>query len=277
MEHFTPERRLVFDETVDFVISVIQALWQGRSVVDWLVMDEDEATSRVHFTLGMVIRNSCGLWCPESVLYRWFMCWSVLKHSDDMSQAILLAVHRKMRGEDISSDRALNRILNWSYSAKGEECTTMLEKVMEGQVGIPVKVKLTKDGSTVPIYSSELANGADLVSAEEVIIFPGKVGVIGTGLVIDYPAGYDVQIRSRSGLAAKHGVFVLNSPGTIDPDYHGEIKVILLNTGDRNFKVTVGMRIAQMLVAPVCRCDFQPWKEVKETERGAGGLGSTGV
>ena len=101
--------------------------------------------------------------------------------------------------------------------------------------------------------------------------------MVPTGLFFEIPQGYEVQIRPRSGLAAKNGVTVLNTPGTIDSDYRGEINVILINLGDKPFTVNSGDRIAQMLVAPVIQADFSIVSSLEETERGAGGFGSTGV
>ncbi len=131
----------------------------------------------------------------------------------------------------------------------------------------------------LPRYESAQAAGLDLLAAvdEEVVLAPGTFGMIPTGLRIALPPDHEAQIRPRSGLAAKHGVSVLNSPGTIDADYRGEIKVILINHGPAPFSITRGMRIAQMVVAPVTRI---AWREVRclpESGRGDGGFGSTGT
>ena len=124
------------------------------------------------------------------------------------------------------------------------------------------------------------AAGVDLLAAlgasETMIIEAGKRALVPTGMAIALPAGYEAQVRPRSGLAAKHGVTVLNSPGTIDADYRGEIKVILINHGDAPFTIQRGDRIAQMVVAPVSSIDFDLQESLDATERGAGGFGSTG-
>ena len=105
----------------------------------------------------------------------------------------------------------------------------------------------------------------------------GKTAIVPTGLFFEIPNGYEIQIRPRSGLAAKNGVTVLNTPGTIDSDYRGEIKIILINLGDEDFVINSGDRIAQMIVAPVTQADFSIVENLSETERGTGGFGSTGV
>jgi len=116
----------------------------------------------------------------------------------------------------------------------------------------------------------------DLYSAEEKIIPPGKWEVISTGIAVEIPYGYEGEVRSRSGLAKNYGVFVLNSPGTIDSDYRGEVKVILMNLGDEPFKVNVGDRIAQLVISPVVRAEITEVEELSSTERNDGGFGHTG-
>jgi len=135
------------------------------------------------------------------------------------------------------------------------------------------------DGAVLPVYKTNGAAGADICALlkESVTIPAGKSAMIPTGLFFAIPEGYEVQIRPRSGLAAKNGVTVLNTPGTIDSDYRGEINVILINLGQKDFTVNNGDRIAQMLVAPVIQAKFEVVQELDETERGAGGFGSTGV
>ena len=130
----------------------------------------------------------------------------------------------------------------------------------------------------LPAYQSEDAAGLDLLAAvEEAMILPplGRA-LVPTGLAIALPSGYEAQVRPRSGLAAKHGVTVLNSPGTIDADYRGEIKVILINLSDTPFTIGRGERIAQMVIAPVTRARLVEATELDDTARGAGGFGSTG-
>lgn len=135
-------------------------------------------------------------------------------------------------------------------------------------------------GLPLPAYQSELAAGADLLAAcpenEPHILAPGAHALIGTGIAVALPAGVEAQVRPRSGLAARHGVTVLNAPGTIDADYRGEIKVILINHGLKPFKVKRGERIAQLVLAPVLQADFEMADELTETKRGQGGFGSTG-
>lgn len=130
---------------------------------------------------------------------------------------------------------------------------------------------------TPPCLGSSCASGYDLKASAEVVILPGKHAVVPTGIKICIPVGYEAQVRSRSGLAANCGVFVLNSPGTIDADYRGEIKVILANLGEMAFKVEVGMRIAQLVFAPIVYATWHEVSEFGQTVRGERGLGSTGV
>ncbi len=136
-------------------------------------------------------------------------------------------------------------------------------------------------GLDLPAYESEQAAGMDLRAAlaegEEVTLAPGARAMVPTGLAIALPSGFEAQVRPRSGLAAKQGVTVLNSPGTVDADYRGEVKVILINHGDEPVVIDRGMRIAQMLFAPVTRGVFAAVDSLDETERGAGGFGSTGT
>jgi dUTP pyrophosphatase len=133
----------------------------------------------------------------------------------------------------------------------------------------------------LPSYQSAGAAGLDLLAAvaadAPVILAPGRRALIPTGLAIALPAGTEGQVRPRSGLAARHGITVLNSPGTIDSDYRGEIQVILVNFGQDSFSVARGMRIAQMIIAPVLRVTIHEITKLDETTRGVGGLGSTGL
>ena len=136
------------------------------------------------------------------------------------------------------------------------------------------------EGLPLPRQQTPGAAGLDLAAAllpeEAIEIAPGAVAMIPTGLTIALPQGYEAQIRPRSGLAAKHGITVLNSPGTVDADYRGEIKVLLINHGPAPFTVRRGERIAQMVVAPVSRVIFEERETLDATERGTGGHGSTG-
>ncbi|HET8533913.1 MAG TPA: dUTP diphosphatase [Sphingomicrobium sp.] len=131
-------------------------------------------------------------------------------------------------------------------------------------------------GLPLPRYASEDAVGLDVTAAEELILQPGERHAIATGFAIEIPRGYEVQVRPRSGLAMKHGITCLNTPGTIDSDYRGEVKVILVNLGQEPFEIRRGERIAQLVPAPVLRADFVEAHELSETERGSGGFGSTG-
>ena len=132
------------------------------------------------------------------------------------------------------------------------------------------------DGLPMPEYASEDAVGLDIASAEELTLAPGARHAIATGFAIEIPRGYEVQVRPRSGLAIKHGITCLNTPGTIDSDYRGEVKVILINLGAEPFPVRRGERIAQLVPAPVLRAQFTESASLAETVRGSGGFGSTG-
>jgi len=135
------------------------------------------------------------------------------------------------------------------------------------------------DDLPLPAYATPHSAGMDLLAAvkEEVAIAPRKRALIPTGISIALPEGYEAQVRPRSGLALKHGVTVLNAPGTIDADYRGEIGVILINHGDEAFTVTRGMRVAQLIIAPYTRAEWQQVPSLEESARGAGGFGSTGT
>lgn len=137
---------------------------------------------------------------------------------------------------------------------------------------------VASEGAVIPQYKTSGAAGADICAllSESVTIKKGCRAMIPTGLYFSIPEGYEVQVRPRSGLAAKNGVTVLNTPGTIDSDYRGEVKVILVNLGDEDFTVNNGDRIAQIVVAPVTIGVFEQVSSLDETERGAGGFGSTG-
>jgi dUTP pyrophosphatase len=131
----------------------------------------------------------------------------------------------------------------------------------------------------LPAYATAQAAGLDLTAAidQAVDLAPGERKLVPTGLQIALPAGYEAQVRPRSGLALKHGITVLNSPGTIDADYRGEIGVILVNLGDKTFTIQRGERIAQMILAPVSQLVWRERETLEETQRGSGGFGSTGT
>ena len=143
-----------------------------------------------------------------------------------------------------------------------------------------MKVKIVnRSGFPVPFYATELSAGMDLKAAieEPVELDSLERAMVPTGLFIELPAGYEAQVRPRSGLAAKHGITVCNSPGTIDADYSGEIKVILVNLSKAKFVINPGERIAQMVIAKYEKIEWEEVEQLGETERGAGGFGSTGV
>jgi len=132
------------------------------------------------------------------------------------------------------------------------------------------------EGLPIPSYATDGAAGLDVVAAEDVTLGPGERHAVATGFSIAIPAGFEVQVRPRSGLALKHGITCLNTPGTIDHDYRGEVKVILANLGSESFEVRRGERIAQLVPAPVQKAAFREVEALGETSRGAGGFGSTG-
>jgi len=134
------------------------------------------------------------------------------------------------------------------------------------------------EGVELPHFASELAAGADLRAAvpEDVVLLPGERRLIPTGFAMALPAGFEAQVRPRSGLAFKHGISVLNSPGTIDADYRGEVGVILINHGAEDFHIQRGDRIAQIVIAAVAKAAFEAVQELDDTARGSGGFGSSG-
>lgn len=132
------------------------------------------------------------------------------------------------------------------------------------------------DGLPLPAYATAGAAGMDVVSAEDLTLAPGARHAVATGFAIAIPEGYEVQVRPRSGLALKHGITCLNTPGTIDSDYRGEVKVILANLSDAAFEIRRGDRIAQLVPAPVQRAQMDETAELDDTARGSGGFGSTG-
>ena len=138
--------------------------------------------------------------------------------------------------------------------------------------------RLSKDVS-LPKYETEGSSGLDLAANidKQIKISPGKTQIIPTGLAVAIPKNFEIQIRPRSGLAAKSQISVLNTPGTIDADYRGELKVILINLSDKVFVVEKGLRIAQMVLSPVIKAKLKEVTELENTERGSGGFGSTGI
>ena len=149
---------------------------------------------------------------------------------------------------------------------------------MRSHPDVPVPVKLLPHfaGLELPRYATDGAAGMDVLAAEDVTLAPGARWPVATGLAVAIPPGYEIQVRPRSGLALKHGISVPNAPGTIDSDYRGELKVILVNLGEEPFDVRRGDRIAQLVLAPVVRASWLTVDELDETTRGEGGFGSTG-
>ena len=142
-----------------------------------------------------------------------------------------------------------------------------------------ILIKRLSKNISLPKYETEGSSGMDLTANVNKIIEiqPGKSEIIPTGLALSIPKNYEIQIRPRSGLAAKNQISVLNTPGTIDEDYRGEIKVILINLGEKKFKIEKGLRIAQMVLCPVIKAELEEVDELDETKRGSGGFGSTGI
>lgn len=147
------------------------------------------------------------------------------------------------------------------------------------QLTVKVKRLPNAQGLDLPRYETALAAGCDVRAAidEPIVLKPGERFMVPTGLAMAMPPGWEAQMRPRSGLAAKHGIACVNAPGTIDADYRGELKVILINHGAEDFTINRGERIGQMVFAPVFQARFEEVEDLDETERGAGGFGSTGV
>jgi dUTP pyrophosphatase len=147
---------------------------------------------------------------------------------------------------------------------------------MTSPITVEVKRLPHAAGLPLPAYATTGAAGMDVVSAEDVTIAPGARHAVATGLSLAIPEGYEIQVRPRSGLALKHGITVPNTPGTIDSDYRGELKVILINLGPEPFAIARGDRVAQLMLAPVVQAAWSEVAELDATDRGEGGFGSTG-
>ena len=151
---------------------------------------------------------------------------------------------------------------------------------MTSQVAVPIAVQVKRlphgEGLDLPRYATDGAAGMDILAAEDVTLEPGARHAVATGLAVAIPDGYEIQVRPRSGLALKHGITVPNTPGTIDSDYRGELKVIMINHGADAFPIQRGDRVAQLVLAPVTQAAWDEVAELDDTERGAGGFGSTG-
>ena len=143
-----------------------------------------------------------------------------------------------------------------------------------------MKIRISRlahgQGLPLPSYATHGAAGMDVVSAEDLALLPGQRHAVATGFKVAIPEGYEIQVRPRSGLALKHGITVHNTPGTIDSDYRGELKVIMINHGAEAFAIARGDRIAQLVLAPVTQAAWQEVQELDDTVRGEGGFGSTG-
>jgi dUTP pyrophosphatase len=149
---------------------------------------------------------------------------------------------------------------------------------MHSPDAVPVRVKRLPhfEGLELPAYATDGAAGMDVLAAEDISLAPGGRHAVATGLAFAIPSGFEIQVRPRSGLALKHGITVPNTPGTIDSDYRGELKVILINHGNEAFEVRRGDRVAQLVLAPVTRASWLKVDELDHTTRGEGGFGSTG-
>ncbi|GAA4642858.1 dUTP diphosphatase [Pontixanthobacter gangjinensis] len=147
---------------------------------------------------------------------------------------------------------------------------------MTNTVGVQVKRLPHGEGLDLPTYATAGAAGMDVLSAEDVSLEPGMRHAVATGLAMAIPAGYEIQVRPRSGLAYKFGVTVPNTPGTIDSDYRGELKILMINHGTEAFAIKRGERVAQLVLGPVTQAAWHEVGELDETDRGAGGFGSTG-
>ncbi len=149
---------------------------------------------------------------------------------------------------------------------------------MSGHVEISIAIEPHGEGLPLPAYQSDSAAGMDLRAAiaEPLTITPGQRLLVPTGIRVALPAGTEAQVRPRSGLAIKHGIGLVNAPGTIDADYRGEIRIILINHGDKDFLIERGDRIAQLVIAPVLRASWREAASLDDTERGEGGFGHTG-
>ncbi len=147
---------------------------------------------------------------------------------------------------------------------------------MPDRVGVRIKRLPNGEGLALPAYATSGAAGMDVLAAEDVTLAPGARHAVATGFAVAIPEGYEIQVRPRSGLALKHGISVPNTPGTIDSDYRGEVKVIVINHGSEDFAIARGDRVAQLVLAPVTLAAWHEVDALDDTARGAGGFGSTG-
>lgn len=147
---------------------------------------------------------------------------------------------------------------------------------MTDRIAVQLKRLPHGEGLALPAYATDGAAGMDVLAAEDATIAPGQRHAVATGLSVAIPTGYEIQVRPRSGLALKHGITVPNTPGTIDSDYRGELKVILINHGAEDFAIARGDRVAQLVLAPVTQATWNEVDKLDDTARGTGGFGSTG-
>lgn len=147
---------------------------------------------------------------------------------------------------------------------------------MANEIGVRLKRLPHGEGLPLPAYATDGAAGMDVCSAEDIDLAAGARYAVATGFAVAIPEGYEIQVRPRSGLAFKHGLSVPNAPGTIDSDYRGELKVLLINHGGESFAIKRGDRVAQLVLAPVTRAAFDEVDDLEDTARGSGGFGSTG-
>ena len=152
----------------------------------------------------------------------------------------------------------------------------MPDHIGTDRIGVSLKRLPHGEGLDLPHYATSGAAGMDVVSAEHVTIAPGARHPVATGLAMAIPHGFEIQVRPRSGLALKHGITVPNTPGTIDSDYRGELKILLINHGTEPFAIARGDRVAQLVLAPVVQARWDEVDELDDTSRGSGGFGSTG-
>jgi dUTP pyrophosphatase len=147
---------------------------------------------------------------------------------------------------------------------------------MPERIAVRIKRLPHGEGLSLPAYATAGAAGMDVLAAEDVALAPGGRHAVATGFALAIPEGYEVQVRPRSGLALKHGISLPNTPGTIDSDYRGELKIIMINLGSESFAIARGDRIAQLVLAPVTLAEWDEVEELDDTARGSGGFGSTG-
>lgn len=147
---------------------------------------------------------------------------------------------------------------------------------MTRKISVEIRRLPHGEGLALPAYATQGAAGMDVLAAQDVVLAPGARHAVATGFALAIPEGFEIQVRPRSGLALKHGISLPNTPGTIDSDYRGELKIIMINLGDSDFAITRGDRIAQLVLAPVVQAQWREVITLSETARGEGGFGSTG-